>query len=136
MRGLTYPDLAARYEIEACFDGCYRSDHWGGAIDSQGVVHWADRPVRRPGLRRFLILVSQVRFREDGGWTPSWPRKKAEAYEIYRHALWAYRTAMHDLGIRLPAKLAVADKAKVRALLATAPFELRNSKVGRWAGLR
>lgn len=137
MRGITYPDLAARYEVDVCFDGCFRNDHWGGALDRQGVVHWADRIVRRPGLRRFLILASRARaVKEPWDGEAVMPKRQRQAHDIWFHALWAYRTAFHDLGVRLPASLARADKEKIRALLRDAPFEMRESRVGRWAGLR
>lgn len=137
MRGLTYPDLAARYEVDVCFDGCFR-EHSRGMVDSNGVIHWRGRDVTRSGLRRFLILVARARSAKDrdSEWLASYPRRERDALTTHYEATWAYRTALHDLGVRLPASLAAADKAKVRALLATAPYELRNSRVGRWAGMR
>jgi len=140
MKGHTYRDLALRYEVEVCFDGCFRRDHGRGAIDRQGTIHWSDRRMTRSGLRRFLKLVFDSR--------PSWPKvsdavvwgrhpdRERTALRIFYEHVFAYRTALHDLGIRLPASLAAADRARVRSLLASAPFELRNSRVGRWAGLR
>jgi hypothetical protein len=140
MNGHTYRDLALRYEVEVCFDGCFRRDHRRGGIDSQGTIHWSDRRMTRSGLRRFLMLVAEA-YRLGSDWpqpefwvTTSF--RGREALRTYNGHIFAYRTALHDLGIRLPASLAAEDKAKVRALLASAPFELRNSGAGRWAGLR
>ena len=93
-------------------------------FDYGGEWDWRKR-VTRSGLRRFLIAVA--RSRRHG----AWPRYE----EIYSDHLFAYWQAM-ELGIRLPAKLAAADKARVRALLVSAPFEVRNGRIGRWAGLR
>lgn len=92
--------------------------------DYGGEWDWRKK-VTRSGLRRFLIAVARSRRRG------AWPRYE----EIYYDHIFAYYSAM-DLGIRLPAKLAEADKARVRALLVAAPFEVRNSRIGRWAGLR
>jgi hypothetical protein len=84
------------------------------------------------------MLVSEA---ERRGWQrgvilsrKAWRERAAR--DIHHDHMFAYYTAFHDLGVRLPAKLAEADKAKVRHLLANAPFDVRNSKVGRWAGMR
>lgn len=143
MKGHTYRDLALRYEVEVCFDGCFRRDHRRGAIDRQGTIHWSDRGMTRSGLRRFLMLVQaatapgiRVTVGDDDVTRHVIFNSHGHALLIYAAHLFAYRTALHDLGIRLPASLAAEDKARVRALLAAAPFELRNSRAGRWAGLR
>jgi hypothetical protein len=143
LKGHTYRDLALRYEVEVCFDGCFRRDHRRGAVDSMGTIHWSDRRVTRSGLRRFLMLVSESwrgssvfdNLVPPTTWTRR-PERELAALRVYNGHVFAYRTALHDLGIRLPASLAAEDKARVRALLAAAPFELRNSRAGRWAGLR
>ena len=126
MKGHTYRDLALRYEVDVCLDGCFRRDHRRGAVDSQGLIHWSDRAVTRSGLRRFLMLVHRVEGYLYGG----------PAERIYHEHMFAYRTALFDLGIRLPAKLSAVDKARLRSMLARSPFVIRNGKVGRWAGLR
>lgn len=93
-------------------------------FDYGGEWDWRKK-VTRSGLRRFLIAVA--RSRRKG----VYPRYE----EIYYDHMFAYWRAM-DLGIRLPAKLAEADKARVRAMLVSAPFAVRDSRIGRWAGLR
>lgn len=141
MRGLTYLGLASRYEIDLCADSCGQSGHRRGWVDDAGVVHWNPfRAVTRAGLRRFLMLVAEAH-RVNSGWEPlmSWVRRpgpERRAIRIYHASTFASKTALRDLGIRLPASLAEVDKARVRSLLVGAPSELRRSRVGRWAGLR
>lgn len=138
MRGHTYFDLALRYEIELCADSCGEPGHRRGWVDSDGMVHWdAHRKTTRSGIRRFLMLVHEAY--SDWTWFESWasrPASEKRAVSIHAASVFASRTALHDLGIRLPAYLARHDKANVRALLVDAPSELRRSRVGRWAGLR
>lgn len=138
MKGHTYRDLALRYEVEVCFDGCFRQTHRQGSVDHQGTIHWSDRHMTRSGLRRFLMLVSEAWADAYEGVRPAVarPERVQTALRIYTRSIFAYRTALHDLGIRLPASLAAEDKGRIRALLAAAPFEFRNSRAGRWAGLR
>lgn len=129
MRGLTYFDLAQRYEVGLCADSCGESGHRRGWVDD-GIVHWdAHRSPQRSTLRRFLMLV----------WVATEgnrPRALSVAERVHAANVFAYRTALHDLGIRFPATLAEADKARVRYLLIGASAELRRGRVGRWAGLR
>ncbi len=132
MRGHTYFELAMRYEVDLCADLCIRPGHRRGWVDDNGMVHWNPfRAVRRSTLRRFLMLVS-----ESHQTNSDTPRHDSEAVRLYSASVFASKTALNDLGIRLPAFLAQTDKARVRAMLTGAPAELRRSKVGRWAGLR
>lgn len=149
MRGLTYEDLALRYEVDVCPGGCGLSGHERGFIRG-GLIHWTTgRRVTRAGLRHFLMLIAPLFLQRltDERWllllyigdrdinlVTNSPRD--EARQLYLWSLFAYRTALFDLGIRFPGSLAEMDKAKVRALLANAPTKLRRSRVGRWAGLR
>lgn len=140
MRGHTYFDLALRYEIELCADSCGEPGHRRGWVDPDGMVHWdAHRKTTRSGIRRFLMLVHEAQRRTNDDAPVFWARRPAlerRAMSIHAASVFASRTALHDLGIRLPAYLARHDKANVRALLVDAPSELRRSRVGRWAGLR
>lgn len=146
MRGLIYEDLAMRYEVDVCPGGCGLPGHQRGFVHA-GLLHWTmDRQVTRAGLRHFLMLVAPFHVPPNGRYrffigdrdvTPLVSMQFLEpAARIYVSHLFAYRTALNDLGVRLPASLAETDKARVRALLANAPAAVRRSRVGRWAGLR
>lgn len=141
MRDLNYIDLASRYEVELCADSCGQPGHRRGWVDRQATVHWdPHREVTRAGLRRFLMLVAQSQIEgSDVPRKPLYMQRPAavrNALRIYNANVFAYRTALHDLGIRLPASLSRTDRAQVRSMLSQAPDGLKRSSAGRWAGLR
>lgn len=112
---LTYPSLAERYGVELCTGECAERGHDDGFI-ARKRVHFRDRGVTRSGLRKFLMLVHDLK-EEWGGLPRILPRKVGAAQWIHSRNMYAYRTALHDLGIRLDRKLSATDRAQVRHLL-------------------
>lgn len=108
----SYTSLAIRYEVDLCTseDHCgelSRTAHRRGVV-GWGDIHWHERRYTKSGLRRFLILVGQVRLLRGD---------RTEAEWIHDLNMFAYRTALHDLGVQLPRHLAAQDRARVRFLL-------------------
>lgn len=125
LSGLTYTDLAARYEVELCDDACAMTtrDHLNGWFIIR-IVHWKERRVQRRSLYRFLKLVGAARGVTNGSYSV--------ARNLYLLNLFAYNTALHDLGIRFPARFSSEDRARARALLARAPYTA-NRRMHDWA---
>lgn len=121
---MTYAELAERYNVNLCQGEC----GWGSSIHTRGMVwdkalHWRDRRVQRNGLYKFLKLVAQYH-REGAG--------KEEAAAVHAVNSFAYRTALHDLGIRFPRAYSAEDRARVRFLLRGKPWK-PNRRLHEWA---
>jgi hypothetical protein len=112
LEGLTYVGLAERFGVEICTGWCGEGGHndgwWGGKR-----IHFRERRVTRGGLRKFLMLVHDATV---------WSQRAAgnqidrKARWIHSRNVWAYQTAFHELGIRLPRSLSSDDRARVRHL--------------------
>lgn len=113
---MNWDAIAARYDALRC-PGCPIGDHGRGWAQGR-FVHWADRRFTRAGLRRYLMLVSITRLLDVSA-LPVWDR-------LYRQNAWAAQAA-RDLHVRLPARLADADRAAVawQARHATIPAHVR-----------
>ena len=114
---LTYAELAQRYEVELCTGWCHERGHDEGFV-ARRMVHFAERGVTRSGLRKFLMLIHDLRVWPDKTATiDGRPRAVRAADWYHSRNVFAYRTAFHDLGIRLDRKLSAGDRARVRHLL-------------------
>jgi hypothetical protein len=111
VRGLlTYDDLALLVGVRLC-PGDETPDgiraHRRGFTE-RSTVHWAPRRVTPRGVRNFLLLAAQTRLLDFG------TLNRAE--RIGRTNIWAARAALLQ-HIRLPARYADGDRAKVRWLI-------------------
>lgn len=112
---LTYADLSRGYGVELCTGECAESGHDDGFV-RYGRVHFRERGVTRSGLRKFLMLVHDVKV-----WpTVESPRlgRLGTAMWLHSRNVWAYRAAHGGLGIRLPRSLSQGDRARARYLIA------------------
>lgn len=83
------------------------SAHHTGKVDGAGVIHWnhADLTPRRPGMRRFLMLVGWAQ--NDRTWErlPLWER-------LYRANVWATIEARQRFHIIIPGTASLKDRRK------------------------
>jgi hypothetical protein len=107
----TYSDVASQLGIALCGTGSCRgigNHEQGWTAYGMTVIHWRDRRMTRPGLRRFLKLVA----------TAQTIRMRDERFV----RLWSQNVAADHLarrlGVRFPRSLADPDRAKVRLWLA------------------
>lgn len=106
----TYDDVAAYFDVAIC-----TSSAFCGVSDKQHVsgyaynnrIHWAPRRLTRPGLRRFLTLVAQLRLLHY--------ERMNRAMRIYSVNAWVSRIAP-GLHVRFPNSYSSSDRAKVRWL--------------------
>ena len=127
LSGLTYTDLAERYNVNLCTGGCIfdRSAHSRGMVQSK-ALHWRERRMQRRGLYRFLKLVALYHHETD----PSY----SEAQNVWLKNMFAYKTALNDLGIRFPRSFSLEDRARVRFLLKDSQYR-PNRRLHDWAAV-
>lgn len=115
-RPKTFAGLAERLDIEYCRgirDGFYcheNVDHHIGTVGPDGVIHWADRRMRWPGLVRFMKLVVISRDPTLATEVP-WRR-------VYRIAM-GLKEVERQANARIPARFLRADRLFVRASVAS-----------------
>lgn len=102
MADLIYPQVAYALGFELCGDKCRKPElnHAKGALIGS-TLHWTDRRVTKPGLRRFLLLAASHDYYNLPRWEMIWRRNQ-----------WAWRAAS-KLQIRLPSRYADGDRAIV-----------------------
>ena len=125
---MTYPQIANTLGFELCGDGCKRPEynHAKGTLRGS-TLHWTDRRVTKPGLRRFIMLAAS---HDIYGKNPRW-------WIIWQRNVWTTQAAA-KLKVRLPARYADNDRAKVAWELRAAhtdPTSIQAAAL-RWAGRR
>ncbi len=108
----------------ASHDGCSKKwtqyVHARGRVDGAGVIHFAgaDRIPRRPGMRRFLILVGWSL--NDTKWErlPYWQR-------LYTQNVWASKEARGRFHMVIPANDSIDDRNKSRSAAKRKGVKLR-----------
>ena len=132
----SYADVAAYFDVYLCdglmptgerhlYEICPLStaQHQRGAVVlPHRLVHWRDRKLTKPGLRRFLKLVAQIRIHNY--------KNLDTAMRLFAENTWANEAA-RALHVRFPARYSAADKARARWLIATG--EHVSATAYRWA---
>lgn len=121
-----YEDVAAYFDVHLC-DGSdcvvpIARHKRGAVVLPHRIVHWADRKLTKPGLRRFLKLVAQIRILNYN--------HQNQAMRLFAENTWAAQAAQ-ALHVRFPARYSTADRAKARWLIATG--EPVSAPAYRWA---
>ncbi len=101
---MTWDEIARHFGVTRC-DGCPALDHVRGQT-SFYAVHWYDRRMTKLGLRRYLMLISELRL----------VYLDEEYMRIYASNRWA-ADAARQLHIRIPARYSDNDRARVRWLI-------------------
>jgi hypothetical protein len=107
---VTYPEAAYALGFELCpQDQCRKPDlnHRTGTLVGS-TLHWTDRRVTKPGLRRFLLLAASHDIYKQERWELIWHRN-----------VWVVGAAA-KLKVRIPSRYADEDRAKVAWELRTA----------------
>lgn len=108
LNSLSYDTVTEKLGCSRC-NGCSIGNHRLGWVDmSSGTIHWADRALRRSGLRTYLKLAAAIAKSHNQG-QPEWQR-------IYEQSIWAQSTALALFGLRLPGKWSYIDRARVEYL--------------------
>jgi len=122
-----YPEVVQRENIKWCA-GCEIGNHQKGwANPSRTTVHWSDRNVNRYGLRRFLMLVANVKHHHNRG-QPRWQA-------LYEQNQYAYRRALDEYHVRLASTMSQGDRARVRYWMGRAGVlnDPDKQNIARWA---
>jgi hypothetical protein len=107
---LTYESVSEELSITVC-NWCFGEiDHdKGWANISEGVIHWKDRKVSKPGLRNFLKLYIAI--------AGSHNRGQAEWWTLWQQNTQAYFIARYSFGAVLGAHLSRNDRARALFLM-------------------
>jgi hypothetical protein len=120
---VTYDEAARRFSVKVCSD-CPNGDHGRGYAQPRlNTIHWRTRRVNKFGLRRFLLLVAQLRlinFDTLSGWE-----------RIRASNTWVAQTGAKTLRVRFRRELADADRAEARWLMNRAGAE-PSPEMRRW----
>ena len=94
--------------------------HKTGKVDGAGVIHdsHADVVPRRPGVRRFLILVGWSLNDREWERLPRWER-------LYRSNIWAFKEARTRFKYQIPAEQSRKDRAKAYGFAMRSGVKLR-----------
>ncbi len=130
-----YEDVAAYYDVHLCdgltpvgerlYGACplsHAQHKRGVVVLPHRIVHWSGRKLTKPGLRRFLKLVAQIRVHNYN--------HHNQAMRLFAENTWA-NAAARVLHVRFPARYSAADRARVRWLIATG--EPVSAPAYRWA---
>jgi hypothetical protein len=115
----SWQDIAEQLSVRWCRgmlpngQTCFEKHKGSVTVDGSTItVHWADRRVTRPAIKRFLMLVGQGQA-DIGGPQPAWRRQ----YRALRTALRFSRL----LGFRFPAAYWAMDRVRLKAMLLDVP---------------
>lgn len=128
MRKTTYARIAEQLAVPLCtgiWKGMYDTevfDHEAGQISPSRVIHWRERRVQYPGLRRFLVLVARWEDAMGGYRERNAPLHAPDWLATYLYDKRAALIAQNTLRIRIPAVCADLDRALVRAQLHSVPM--------------
>jgi hypothetical protein len=124
---MTYSEAAYALGFELCAqEMCNKStlDHRKGTLRGS-TLHWTDRRVTKPGLRRFLMLAASHDIYSVPRWALIWNRN-----------VWVVAAA-EKLRVRLPSRYSDEDRAKVAwELRDTHDPTYEQQAALRWAGRR